>query len=89
MQSLDNFKKWPWFQIIQCSQVLLQFYILTVFVEYVRLKAVNVQVTQKEKIADKRQRSVHNRQIMSQTFLPSKFSFLHYLHKHMTNVETV
>jgi len=87
MQSLDNFKKWPCFKIIQCSQALLQFYILTVFV---RLKAVNVQVTQQEtEIADKRQRSVHNRQIMSQTFLPSKFSFLHYLHKHMTNVETV
>jgi hypothetical protein len=74
MQSLDNFKKWPCFKIIQCSQVLLQFYILTVFVENVRPKAVNVQVTQQEKeTADKRQRSVHNRQIMSQTFLPSKF----------------
>lgn len=72
-------------------QVLPQSYILTVFVENVKLMAVTVQVMQKKKkIADRRQHSAHNRQIMSQTFLPNKFSLLHYLQKHTTeDVETV
>jgi hypothetical protein len=90
MQSLGNFKNDLALKLFSV-QVLPQFYILTVSVENVKLKAVTVQVTQKEKeTADRRHHSVRNRQIMSQTFLPNTFSFLHYLHKHKTeDVETI